>query len=220
MENLNELIPIQENNGKKAVSARDLHAFLQCTERFQSWFDRQLQFGFIENEDFVGCKVFNTLANQELQDYAITLNMAKEISMIQRSERGKQARKYFIACEEIATNQQQRQLSPIEMQMEMLKSMQFQLQEILQTKGEVKLLKSEVEEIKQRTITDLHCSTIVAYVTRHNIKLDVKQYPVMGRKASSLCKKRDVHISKVKDVRWGNVSVYPDDILDEVFSGN
>lgn len=95
-----ELIPISENNGQRAVSARDLYNFLCCTERFQSWFDRQLQYGFAENVDYVGCKVFNALANQELQDYAMTISMAKEVSMIQRNEKGKQARQYFIACEQ------------------------------------------------------------------------------------------------------------------------
>lgn len=93
------LIPINENNGKRAVSARDLYNFLGCTERFQSWFDRQLQYGFSENIDYIGCKVFNALANQDLQDYAMTISMAKEVSMIQRNEKGKLARQYFIACE-------------------------------------------------------------------------------------------------------------------------
>lgn len=104
------LIPISEHNGKRAVSARDLYNFLECTERFQSWFDRQLQYGFVENVDFVGCKVFNTLANQELQDYAITIDMAKEVSMLQRSEKGKLARKYFIACEQKLREQSQNNL--------------------------------------------------------------------------------------------------------------
>ena len=94
-----ELIKITDQNGKKAVSARDLHAFLEITERFSNWFERQLQYGFTENIDYQGCKVFNTLANQELTDYALSLDCAKEISMIQRSEKGKQARKYFIECE-------------------------------------------------------------------------------------------------------------------------
>lgn len=97
--NAGALIPISENNGKRAVSARDLYNFLGCSERFQSWFDRQLQYGFVETVDYVGCKTFNTLANQELQDYAMTIDMAKEVSMIQRNERGKEARRYFIECE-------------------------------------------------------------------------------------------------------------------------
>lgn len=104
--NVGALIPISENNGKQAVSARDLYNFLGRTERFQSWFERQLQYGFVEGVDYVGCKVFNTLANQELQDYAMTIDMAKEVSMIQRSEKGKEARTYFIACEKKLKEQQ------------------------------------------------------------------------------------------------------------------
>ena len=90
---------ITEQNGKRAVSARELHKFLEATERLSYWFDRQAQYGFIEGVDYVGCKEFNALANQELDDYALTIDCAKEISMLQRSEKGKQARQYFIEIE-------------------------------------------------------------------------------------------------------------------------
>lgn len=96
---MNELIKITEYNGNQAVSARDLHKFLEITERFSSWFERMLQYGFVENIDYQGCEFFNTLANQTLTDYAITFDCAKEISMIQRSKKGKEAREYFIECE-------------------------------------------------------------------------------------------------------------------------
>ena len=95
-----ELIKITTSeNGEQLVSGRELHKFLEVTERYSNWFERMMKYGFTENVDFVGCKVFNTLANQELQDHAMTLDMAKEISMIQRSEKGKQARQYFIQVE-------------------------------------------------------------------------------------------------------------------------
>lgn len=96
---MNELIKITEYNGNQAVSARDLHKFLEITERFSNWFERMLQYGFVENIDYQGCEFFNTLANQTLTDYALTLDCAKEISMIQRSKKGKEAREYFIECE-------------------------------------------------------------------------------------------------------------------------
>lgn len=79
-------------------------------------------------------------------------------------------------------------------------------------------LQSELNEVKQRTTTDLHQSTIVAYVTRNKISLDVTRYGAMGRKASSICKKRNIEITKINDVRWGKVNVFPDEILDEVFA--
>jgi anti-repressor protein len=95
-----ELIKVEINEkGEQLVSGRELHKFLENTERFSSWFNRQLAYGFEEDVDYVGCKTFNTLANTELQDYIIKISMAKEISMIQRNEKGKLARKYFIDCE-------------------------------------------------------------------------------------------------------------------------
>lgn len=96
---MKELIKISERNGKKVVSARELHRFLGATERFSAWIERQFQYGFEENVDYVGCKEFNTLANQELIDYALTIDTSKEISMLQKSEKGKIARRYFIDCE-------------------------------------------------------------------------------------------------------------------------
>lgn len=79
-------------------------------------------------------------------------------------------------------------------------------------------LKAEVEEIKQRTTTDLHQSTIVAYVSRKKINLGVTRYGAMGRKASALCKRKRIEPTSIPDVRWGTVKVFPDEILDEVFA--
>ena len=101
--NVGALIPINEGNGKRAVSARDLYNFLGCTERFQSWFDRQLQYGFVEGVDYTSVKSFTVVGNgaeKPIEDYAMTISMAKEVSMIQRNEKGKEARTYFIACEQ------------------------------------------------------------------------------------------------------------------------
>ena len=105
--NLNTNLPTIQNNEDliQAVSARELYNFLEPTERFINWFNRQLQYGFELNKDYLGCEVFNTLAKQTLQDFFITVDMAKEISMIQRSDKGKQARQYFIECEQVAKQQ-------------------------------------------------------------------------------------------------------------------
>ncbi len=96
---MNELIKINYDNERPTVSARELQEFLEATERFSAWFDRIKKYGMIEGEDYLGCKVFNTQARQELQDYQLTIDCAKEICMLQRNERGKQARQYFIQLE-------------------------------------------------------------------------------------------------------------------------
>ena len=96
---MNELFKVNYDNDRITLSARDLHDFLEATERFNSWFERMKQYGFVDGVDYLGCKVFNTQARQELQDYQITIEMAKEIAMLQRNEKGKQARQYFIELE-------------------------------------------------------------------------------------------------------------------------
>lgn len=96
-------IEIRKENGLNAVSARDLHEKLEITDRFNRWFERMVAYGFVENEDF--CRVkSSTQQNQyggekEIYDYAISLDMAKEICMIQRSDIGRKFRQYFIECE-------------------------------------------------------------------------------------------------------------------------
>lgn len=97
---MNELVKIQINeNNEQVVSGRELHKFLEITERYSSWFERMCTYGFVENIDFVGCKVFNTLARQELDDHLMKITMAKEISMLQRNEKGGIIRRYFVDCE-------------------------------------------------------------------------------------------------------------------------
>lgn len=97
---MRELITIKQNEaGEQLVSARELHKKLEITERFNNWFERMLKYGFIENIDYTGCKIFNTQAKQELDEYILKLDMAKQICMLQRSELGTQFRIYFIECE-------------------------------------------------------------------------------------------------------------------------
>ena len=100
---MNELIKIEINeNQEPVISGRELHKKLEVTERYSSWFDRMTQYGFTENYDFTSVKSFtlvNNGANRELEDHILKLDMAKEISMIQRNEKGKQMRKYFIEVE-------------------------------------------------------------------------------------------------------------------------
>ena len=94
----NELIKLITNEeGKQLVSARELHYFLEIGQDFTSWFKRMIDYGFEENKDFTLTKIREGRITKN--EYAITLDMAKEISMIQRTEKGKQARQYFIECE-------------------------------------------------------------------------------------------------------------------------
>ncbi|MGJ4089013.1 phage antirepressor KilAC domain-containing protein [Corynebacterium macclintockiae] len=95
---MNELMPIQNNDGKQAVLGRDLHQFLEVSRDYTNWFKQMVGYGFIEGQDFTPDLAKST-GGRPRQDHILTLDMAKEISMIQRTDKGKQARQYFIECE-------------------------------------------------------------------------------------------------------------------------
>lgn len=98
----NELIKItQDENGNSVVSGRELHEFLEVKTPYKDWFPRMVEYGFAENVDFISLaqKCAKPNGGRPKIDHALTLDMAKEISMIQRTEKGKQARQYFIEVE-------------------------------------------------------------------------------------------------------------------------
>ena len=96
---MNELIKITEQNGKKAVSARELHTFLESKQEFASWIKNRIEkYGFIENQDYEVFDNFikNPSGGRPLTEYALTTDCAKEISMVEGNDKGKIARQYFI----------------------------------------------------------------------------------------------------------------------------
>lgn len=102
---MNELIKVNtDDKGDVIVSGRELHEFLESKEPYTQWFERMKEYGFVENVDF---SVFQNFVNDDtafgglrkITEHAIKIDMAKEIAMIQRNDKGKQARQYFIAVE-------------------------------------------------------------------------------------------------------------------------
>lgn len=102
---MNELIKTHENeSGQIVVSGRELHEFLNVATPYKKWFDRMKDYGFEQNVDFsvLDKKVQDVTAFggfRKITDHALTLDMAKELSMIQRTEKGKEARQYFLQVE-------------------------------------------------------------------------------------------------------------------------
>ncbi len=99
---MNEIIKITEQNGKRAVSARELHAFLESKQEFANWIKSRIEkYGLVENQDYEVFDSFikNPSGGRPLIEYALTVDAAKELSMVEGNERGKQARRYFIECE-------------------------------------------------------------------------------------------------------------------------
>ena len=97
----NQIVAIEvevNENQEPVVNARELHEFLDVSTRYDIWFNRMCEYGFEENIDF--CTFLNeSTGGRPKQNHIIKLDMAKEIAMIQRNEKGKQARRYFLQIE-------------------------------------------------------------------------------------------------------------------------
>ena len=102
---MNELLKVNYDNDRITLSARELHEFLEVKTSFKDWFPRMCEYGFNESQDFNPLKneqvrlEGNRQVKRTVQDYEITLDMAKEIAMIQRSDKGKEVRQYFLELE-------------------------------------------------------------------------------------------------------------------------
>lgn len=95
---MTDLIKVNYDNDLPTVSARDLHEFLEIETPFHKWFPRMCEYGFTDSQDF-WTFLSESTGGRPAQDAQITIEMAKEICMIQRNEKGKQARQYFLALE-------------------------------------------------------------------------------------------------------------------------
>lgn len=95
-----------QNNQVQLCNARSLHTFLEVKNRFNDWIsDRIADYGFQQNEDYI--IVTERTNGRPRKEYHITLDMGKELGMVERNERGRQIRKYFIECEHRATQPKQ-----------------------------------------------------------------------------------------------------------------
>lgn len=99
---MNELLKVNYGNDRITLSARELHEFLEIETPFKKWFGRMAEYGFSQEIDYrevMDKIVQNPKGGRPSTDYEITLDMAKEIAMIQRSDKGKEVRQYFLELE-------------------------------------------------------------------------------------------------------------------------
>lgn len=96
-----DLIKLIQQDDKTLVSGRDLHNFLGVNEKYTQWFKRMVDYGFAENVDFSSLSDYSEKpqGGRPSINHALTLDMAKEVAMIQRTDKGKEAREYFIKVE-------------------------------------------------------------------------------------------------------------------------
>ena len=145
---MDSLIKISINeNEEQVVSGRDLHEFLEVGTQYTKWFERKVEkYGFIENIDFATISQ-NRLTAQgnetTYKEHILKLSMAKELAMLENNEKGKQARLYFIRCEEEYKKQKQAMLPQTYIQA---------LEKLLESEKEKEKLRLENSQQKQQLI--------------------------------------------------------------------
>ena len=163
-----ELIKIIEREGRQLVSGRELHEFLEIKTRYNDWFKRMVEYGFDEGSDFLLVtqkRETNNLKNPvtTVIDHAISIDMAKEISMIQRTEKGKAARQYFINCEKKL--KEVKKLSPMELMELQFKALKEQEEKIIQVENKVDKLEEDMP------LFQIDCKEIQALVRKKGIEV-------------------------------------------------
>ena len=140
------------NQPLQLCNARDLHQFLEAKTQFGNWIsDRISDYGFTQNEDYI--IVTERTLGRPRKEYHITLDMGKELAMVERNEKGRQVRKYFIECERRA-------------------------KELTKQQHSLPLAEAEADEEAIRIIANLYHSLNGAYEMGEKIR---KEYPHLGR---------------------------------------
>ena len=143
---MDELVKINYENHRPSVLGRDLHEALEISTKYADWFPRMCEYGFEEGIDY--CSILRNrsdgLPGKPLTDHQLTIDMAKELCMIQRTEKGKQCRKYFLKIEK-AWN------SP---EAVMARALQFANQQLIQVKNQNKVLEGTIA-VQNQQITEM-----------------------------------------------------------------
>ena len=163
-----ELFKIIEREGRQLVSGRELHEFLEIRTKYKDWFRRMVEYGFEEEIDFIRVaqkRATNNLKNPvtTVIDHAISIDMAKEISMIQRTEKGKIARQYFINCEKKL--KEVKKLSPMELMELQFIALKEQKEKIIQVENKVDKLEEDMP------LFQIDCKEIQALVRKKGIEV-------------------------------------------------
>ena len=197
---MNELIPIQYENENPTVSGRELHAALEIETRYNDWFPRMCEYGFEAGKDFYPI-LSKSSGGRPATDHAISIPMAKEICMLQRTDKGKQYRAYFISCEE-AWN------SPDKI---MERALQIAHRRAIEAERRIFGLLEEKETLEIALNESIQFYTVAKYNAVFKKCWTLAQCQLIGKQLTAYCRARAIQIRKCEtnDERFGAVNSYP-----------
>lgn len=200
---MNELIKINYENDKPTVNGRDLHNALQLNSNYTTWFNRMCEYGFTEGTDYSICLPnlkSESRGGQNKIDHKISINMAKQLCMIQRSEIGRKFREYFIQVEE-AWN------SPEKI---MERAMQIAHQRALEAERRIFALNEEKETLEIALNESLKYYTVAKYNKIFHKRWNMEQCQKIGKEIAGYCRGHGWTIKKCEtNDESGGVNSYP-----------
>ena len=206
----------------QTVNARELHAFLESKQDFSTWIKARIdQYGFVENQDFTRFHRKMEANNATIIEYHISIDMAKEVSMVERNDKGKEARRYFIACEKKLNDISS--LSPAELlvrQSQMLLSVE---KEQRRQAEEMKLLtdRQRITEVKIEDFANgAEHFSITAYnkLFRKN-QISHSEANKDGRQLSKIARDSGIKLGTAPHPTFGTVHTYPKAMMDSFYRG-
>jgi len=204
---MHDLINVSYEGERPTVSGRELHELLGVETKYNDWFPRMCKYGFKEGKDF-NLLIFERVQNEggraverTVTDHILSIPMAKELCMLQRSEMGKKCRQYFIAVEE-AWN------SPEKI---MERAWQIAQQRAIEAERRIFALTEENEVLEIALNDSLRFYTVAKYNTTYKKGWDMQMCQSIGKRLTNFCRTRAIEIRscETNDERFGRVNSYP-----------
>lgn len=214
---MKDLIQIhQRTDGNHVALASEVYSFLEVKTRFSQWIKRMFEYGFIEDVDFIPF-LGESKRGRPREDFALTLDCAKQIAMLQRSDKGKEARQYFIEVERKYKEAKQlhqsiKPLSRAEIVLESAKLLAEQDRKLSEHDSRIRFLEA-------KTITAPQDFTVAGYASYIGLPISLSKAASLGKKASAECRRLGLSFRKIADPRFGRINCYPKEVLVSVFNG-
>lgn len=206
---MNAIIKITEKEGIEVVSARELYEILGYDKsQWSRWYQKNIvenQFA-LENTDYQALDIMSN--GNATKDFALTIDFATKLAMMAKTEKGEEVRDFFIALKK---NHKTKVLSPLDV-------MQIAIDQLKSQESRISKTEQAVLMLEARTQTRSNYFTIAGFATLNKMNCGLKLASNLGRKASALCKQREIPTEEILDPRFGSVKTYPITILEEVFS--
>jgi phage anti-repressor protein len=203
---MTDLIPLSYDSENPTVSGRELHTALETSTPYKIWFPRMCEYGFNEDRDYRLVEQICTTNNPKnpttsRNDHALTIPMAKELCMLQRTEKGKQFRQYFLEVE-AAWNTPEKIME---------RAMQIAHQRAVEAERRIRAVSEEKETLEIALNQSLNYCTVAKYNNIHHMGWSLQKCQEIGKSLSAYCRANAIDVKKCEtnDERFGTVNSYP-----------